>query len=219
MYWTSALRQMDLNPPGLVIEDFNMTFEIHHRRLGKIAFRPGAHATTQDPDNFRDYYRQVLRWHLGFWQTIRRHGLWFSGFSAALALFLVEVVVASLGLVLLTAALALLTPFVLVNYAAQSLGWDIDMGGVVDVHSVLVVGLLLALAIDYLLTCLTALAFRRPELLIYGLGFLAVRFVDATAVLWTIPQAWRTQSDGRWISPTRRASTGSPQPTARGQPS
>jgi cellulose synthase/poly-beta-1,6-N-acetylglucosamine synthase-like glycosyltransferase len=219
MYWTSALRQMDLNPPGLVIEDFNMTFEIHHRRLGKIAFHPGVHATTQDPDNFRDYYRQVLRWHLGFWQTIRRHGLWFSGFSAALALFFLEVVVASLGLVLLASALALLTPFVLVNYAAQSLAWDIDLGGVVDVYAILVVVLLLALAIDYLLTCLTALAFRRPELLLYGLGFLAVRFVDATAVLWTIPQAWRAQSDGRWISPKRRASTGSPQPTARGQPS
>jgi cellulose synthase/poly-beta-1,6-N-acetylglucosamine synthase-like glycosyltransferase len=219
MYWTSTLRQMDLNPPGLVIEDFNMTFEIHHRRLGKIAFHPGAYATTQDPDNFRDYYRQVLRWHLGFWQTLRRHGLWFSGFSAALVLFLIEVLAASLALLLLAAAMALLTPFMLVDYAAQSLGWDIDLGGVVDAYAVLITVLLLALAIDYLLTCLTALAFRRPALLLYGLGFLALRFVDATAALWTIPQAWRTHSDGRWISPKRRGSTGSSQPTARSRPS
>jgi cellulose synthase/poly-beta-1,6-N-acetylglucosamine synthase-like glycosyltransferase len=210
---------MDLNPRGLVIEDFNMTFEVHHRRLGKIAFHPGAYATTQDPDNFRDYYRQVLRWHLGFWQTLRRHGLWFSGFSAALVLFLIEVLAASLALVLLAAAMALLTPFMLVDYAAQSLGWDIDLGGVVDAYAVLMVVLLLALGIDYLLTCLTALAFRRPALLLYGLGFLALRFVDATAALWTIPQAWRTHSDGRWISPKRRGSTGSSQPTARSRPS
>ncbi|HEX6338925.1 MAG TPA: glycosyltransferase family 2 protein [Jiangellaceae bacterium] len=217
MYWTSTLRRMDLNPPGLVIEDFNMTFEIHHRRLGKIAFHPGVFATTQDPDNLRDYYRQVLRWHLGFWQTLRRHGFWFSGFSAALALFLIEVVTASVGLVLLAAALALLTPLVLVDYL--TLGWDIDLGGVVDVYTVLVMVLLLALAIDYLLTCLTALAFRRPALLLYGLGFLTLRFVDATAALWTIPQAWRARSDGRWTSPKRRRSARSPQPTARGQPS
>jgi cellulose synthase/poly-beta-1,6-N-acetylglucosamine synthase-like glycosyltransferase len=219
MYWTSTLRRMDLNPPGLVIEDFNMTFEIHHRRLGKIAFHPGVYATTQDPDNFRDYYRQVLRWHLGFWQTLRRHGFWFSGFSAALALFLIEVVVASVGLVLLAAALALLTPLVLVDYLAQRLGWGIDLGGIVDASAVVLLVFLFALAIDYLLTCLTALAFRRPELLLYGLGFLGVRVVDATAALWTIPQAWRTQSDGRWTSPKRRRATGSQQPAARGQPS
>src|SRR5690606_29605945 len=66
------------------------TRKIHHRRLGKIGFRPAAHATTQDPDNLPDSYRQVLRWHLGFWQTLRRHGLWRSGFCAALVLFVAE---------------------------------------------------------------------------------------------------------------------------------
>lgn len=218
MYRTSILRKMDLNPPGLVIEDFNMTFEVHHRRLGKIAFRPAVHATTQDPDNFRDYYRQVLRWHLGFWQTLRRHGFWISGFSAALALFLLEVIAASLGLVLLVAAMILLAPVILVNDVAPSLGWDIELGALVDAYGVLALVLLLALAVDYLLTCLTALAFRRPVLMLYGLGFLGLRFVDATAALWTIPQAWRTQSDGRWTSPTRRPSTHSPQPAARSRP-
>ena len=76
MYRTSVLAQMDLNPPGLVIEDFNMTFEVHHKRLGKIAFRPDIGATTQDPDNLPDYYKQITRWQLGLWQTVRRHRLW-----------------------------------------------------------------------------------------------------------------------------------------------
>ena len=218
MYRTSVLRKMDLNPPGLVIEDFNMTFEVHHRRLGKIAFRPAVHATTQDPDNFRDYYRQVLRWHLGFWQTLRRHGFWISGFSAALLLFVLEVVVASLGLVLLVTVMILLAPFTLVNYIAPSLGWDIELDALVDAHGVLALVLLLALAVDYLLTCLAALAFRRPILLLYGLGFFGLRFIDATVALWTIPQAWRKRSDGRWTSPTRRPSTPNPQPPARGRP-
>lgn len=206
MYRTTVLNEMDLNPPGLVIEDFNMTFEIHHRRLGKVAFRPDVHATTQDPDNFRDYYRQVLRWHLGFWQTLRRHGFWFSGFSAALALFVTEVVVASLGLVLLISAMVLLTPIVLINYLAQALGWAVDLGGFVEAFVVLSMILVLAASVDYALTLLTAVAYRRPVLLRYGLGFLVLRFVDATAALWTMPQAWRARSDGRWSSPTRRPS-------------
>lgn len=209
MYRTTVLNEMDLNPPGLVIEDFNMTFEIHHRRLGKIAFQPDVHATTQDPDNVRDYYRQVLRWYLGFWQTLRRHGFWLSGFSAALALFVTEVVVASLGLVLLIGAVVLLTPIVLINTLAQALGLALDLGGFVEAFVVLSMILVLAAGVDYVLTLLTAVAYRRPVLLRYGLGFLILRFVDATAALRTMPQAWRARSDGRWISPTRRPSTDS----------
>ncbi len=29
---------MDMNPPGLVIEDFNMTFEVYQKQLGKVGF-------------------------------------------------------------------------------------------------------------------------------------------------------------------------------------
>lgn len=217
MYRTSVLRHMDLNPPGLVIEDFNMTFEIHRKRLGKIAFRPAVYATTQDPDNFRDYYRQVLRWHLGFWQTLRRHGFWLSGFSAALALFLTEVVLASVGVVVLVGAVALLSPILLANLVAQAFGWAPEFAGLADVYLILLGLLGFVAALDYSLTCVTSLALRRPVLLWYGLGFLALRFVDATVVLRTLPQAWRTPSDGRWTSPTRRPATGAP-PVVRGQP-
>lgn len=204
MYRTRILREMDLNPPGLVIEDFNMTFEVHRKRLGKIAFRPSVHATTQDPDNFRDYYRQVLRWHLGFWQTLRRHGFWRSGFSAALALFLTEVLVASIGIVLLGGLLLTMGALVLFGYGPLVLDLLAGLFSLSGAYLTLPTLLLFLALPDYLLTCATAVAFRRPQLLLYGLGFLALRFVDATAALRTIPRAWRIRSDGRWISPTRR---------------
>ena len=41
-----ALRDIDIDAPGLVIEDFNMTFEVHAKRLGRIAFRPGRRSPT-----------------------------------------------------------------------------------------------------------------------------------------------------------------------------
>jgi len=210
MYRTSVLKAMDLNPPGLVIEDFNMTFEIHHKRLGKIGFRPAVHATTQDPDNLPDYYRQVLRWHLGFWQTLRHHGLWRSGFCAALVLFVVEIFLASLGLVLLIVLLVIAGTAAAASQLWSAPEWvDTPVDLVASYSPLVSVVLFLALP-DYLLTCLTAVAFRRPSLLLYGVGFLALRVVDATAMLVAIPMAWRVRSTGQWTSPTRR-----PVPAAR----
>jgi biofilm PGA synthesis N-glycosyltransferase PgaC len=205
MYRTNVLPKMDLNPPGLVIEDFNMTFEIHRKRLGKIAFRPGVGATTQDPDNARDYCRQVVRWQLGFWQTVRRHGFWRSWFSAALALFILEVLLASVVLVAIAAACGLLVLAAIAGATTGGPHWigapDRVLGSYITAPNVL---LFLALP-DYLLTCFVAAALRRPSLLVYGLGFLPIRLVDAVITLRTLPQAWRARSSGHWTSPTRRA--------------
>ena len=38
IYRTEVLPRIDMNPPGLVIEDFNMTFEVYQKRLGKVGF-------------------------------------------------------------------------------------------------------------------------------------------------------------------------------------
>ena len=96
IYRTAVLPRMDMNPPGLAIEDFNMTFEVYQRRLGKVGFTLGAVAVTQDPDNFRDYIRQTRRWALGLWQTVRRHPPRLNLFTAMLALMLHELITSSL---------------------------------------------------------------------------------------------------------------------------
>ncbi|MCA1672954.1 MAG: glycosyltransferase family 2 protein, partial [Actinobacteria bacterium] len=205
MYRTEVLSRIDLNPPGLVIEDFNMTFELHRKRLGKIAFTPSVFGTTQDPDNLHDYYRQICRWWLGFWQTLRRHKVWFSWFSAALVLFVLEVLVASLVLVLagLTVVLLALAPAT----GGIALGWE----WYAAFHSTLTPlvspeNLFLFLFVpDYLLTIAVALWLRRPSLLVYGVAFILIRLIDSTATLWTLQRTWRARSTGRWTSPARRA--------------
>jgi poly-beta-1,6-N-acetyl-D-glucosamine synthase len=211
MYRTSVLAEMDLNPPGLVIEDFNMTFELHRKRLGKIAFRPDLGATTQDPDNLPDYYRQITRWQLGLWQTVRRHGLWPSWFCFALGVFLLEVVVASL-LLLAVAAGVLLAPLADLGTGLLSWGWLAAVDGFLDSYVTLTGLLLLVVLPDYLLTCVAAVAMRRPSLLLYGLGFLPIRVIDATALLRTLPMAWRSRSSGLWTSPGRRPTPASGPP-------
>ena len=74
MYRTAAVKKIKIDAPGFVIEDFNMTFELHAKSLGAIAFDPSrAIAYTQDRDTAGDYFRQTYRWTLGFWQALVRH--------------------------------------------------------------------------------------------------------------------------------------------------
>lgn len=203
VYRTSALREIDINPEGLVIEDFNMTFEVHHKRLGRISMKPDTKAYSQDPFTLRDYYRQVSRWTLGLWQTIRRHKLWPSSFCAALLLYVLEVVLVSLVLL----ATVLVGAFVVLG----TFGGDAVLAlpffeeGFTAVTAFLpLTAVLVGLFVpDYMLTCLMAMVRRRPSYLVYGLFFFPIRIVDAFLALRTIPKAWTARSDGRWASPVR----------------
>ena len=95
LYRTTVLPRITINPLGLVIEDFNMTFEVYRKRLGRIGFTLAAKAVTQDPDTVHDYVKQTKRWALGLWQTVRRHRLHLDRFSAMLSLLLLELLTAS----------------------------------------------------------------------------------------------------------------------------
>jgi poly-beta-1,6-N-acetyl-D-glucosamine synthase len=201
MYRTRALARIDISAPGLIIEDFNMTFEVHRKRLGRVAFHPDVIGYTQDPNNLRDYVRQVKRWQLGFWQTLRRHGLWVSGFTASLALMVLELVAASLMLVLLPIALLL----AVLHNSAPGVPTMLDgvatwASGVFDPLHVL----LFIFVPDYALSCIVAAVQRRPSYLLFGLAFLPMRVVDAAIVIWAIPAMAFKKSSGKWVSPTRR---------------
>lgn len=204
-YRTSTLREIDVNPKGLVIEDFNMTFDVHRKRLGRISMSPNASAVCQDPFTIGDYVRQVRRWTLGFWQTVRLHGIWPSLFWFALLCYLAEVLLVAILLLSATLLTALTVLPLLVGDMVLGAGaYAAAYAAVTAVLPlpVLLVGLLVP---DYVLTCVVAALRRRPSYLIYGLFFLPLRLVDSYLVLRTLPQAWRSSSDGRWRSPGRKA--------------
>jgi len=205
LYRTRVLPEITINPRGLVIEDFNMTFEVYRKGLGRVAFCVGAVAVTQDPDTVRDYVRQTKRWALGLWQTVRRHGWRPDLLSAVVTLMLAELLTASavfLALPLLVAVLAApdLVP------AAGRLPVLGPLHAAVAGHLTLTT-IFWGMAVpDYLLTVVVAAVERRPGYLLHGLAFLPLRTVDAAIALYTLPRAWRERSTGRWTSPTRRAS-------------
>jgi biofilm PGA synthesis N-glycosyltransferase PgaC len=213
MYRTKVLPYMDLNPPGLVIEDFNMTFEVYQKRLGKVAFTLGAVAETQDPDTLRDYVKQTRRWAVGLWQTVRRHPPRANLFTAMLAVLLLELITSSaIFLMLPLLILVLVVP----DVAPAALGWPLfaDVHAVVAAHMKLSAVLFGVALPDYALTVLVVVLERRPRLLLLGLFFPLLRIVDAAIGLSAIPAGWLVRSNGTWKSPARRVIDAAPIPVA-----
>jgi len=77
-YRTCLLHDVDWQG-GTLVEDMDLTVQVHRRRLGKIGFARDAVAYTQDPQLISDYVGQITRWHSGTWQVMRRHKLPFGG--------------------------------------------------------------------------------------------------------------------------------------------
>ncbi len=204
MYRTQVLAYMDLDPPGLVIEDFNMTFEVYQKRLGKVAFTLSAVAVTQDPDTLRDYVKQTRRWAVGLWQTVRRHPPRANLFTAMLAVLLLELISSSVIFLLLPILVVVL---VVPDLAPQALNWPAfaDVHAVVAAHMKLSAVLFGVALPDYAMTCLVSVLDRRPRLLLLGLFFPLLRIVDAAIALSAVPAGWFVRSNGTWQSPARRA--------------
>ncbi|HEY7145798.1 MAG TPA: glycosyltransferase family 2 protein [Streptosporangiaceae bacterium] len=203
IYRTAVLPRMEMNPPGLVIEDFNMTFEVYQRRLGHVGFTLGAVAVTQDPDNLHDYIRQTRRWALGLWQTVRRHPPRLNLFTAMLALSLTELVTSCLLFITLPPLIAVL---MLPHISSATLTMPVlgPVYAAVSAH-VTLPRILYGVGVpDFAMTCLVTLAERRPRLLLSAVFFPFMRVLDAFIGLQAIPLAWLASSNGVWKSPARR---------------
>jgi biofilm PGA synthesis N-glycosyltransferase PgaC len=73
IYKTSVLRQLGGYPCRTVTEDTDLTWLITEKG-GKILYVPEARGYTKEPSNFKQFSRQIKRWHTGFWQTLKVHG-------------------------------------------------------------------------------------------------------------------------------------------------
>lgn len=69
---TDIIRKLDFAAESLT-EDFDLTLQIHRKKLGRIRFIPEAVNFTQDPRTIKDFYMQTLRWQRGFFQGVRKY--------------------------------------------------------------------------------------------------------------------------------------------------
>jgi cellulose synthase/poly-beta-1,6-N-acetylglucosamine synthase-like glycosyltransferase len=68
---TSAFKSIEWNDSP--VEDMDWTYQIHRKKLGKIAYAPNAIVYTQEPQTFKSYVAQMLRWYRGYWLTTARY--------------------------------------------------------------------------------------------------------------------------------------------------
>lgn len=196
MYRTDVLKQINIVAPGLVIEDFNMTFEVHRRQLGKVAYSPAVKCSTEDPATLLDYSRQVRRWYLGFWQTIGKQGIWAGKFWMALAPVVLESFISALFIL----ALPILLIWSFADYSFDNPLPGLWNGSITFSPEL---GIVIFLMADFLMSCLAAVILWRPLLIVYGLCFPFIRAIDALWFTMTLWQAFKVNSDGRWKSPER----------------
>ena len=203
IYRARVLPEIDMNPPGLVIEDFNMTFELYRRKLGRVGFTLDAVAETQDPDRLIDYVRQTRRWSLGLWQTVRRLPPRPSLFGLMLCLLLLELVTAAVTFLVLPLLVVVL---VLPDITPAALTWPVEgpLHTVIAAHLNLPALLFGMLAPDFLLTCIVVAIERRFRYLAAFLAFPVMRLIDAYLAMRTLVPGMLRRSDGRWTSPVRR---------------
>lgn len=185
MYRSSVLERLRFYIPGLAIEDFGLAFQIRRYGLGLIAHYPFIGGVCHDPYSVNDYYEQVRRWNMGFFQTLRHFGLWPSLFCFMVVLFTTEILVTSVFFAVFP---------VVCGVAASAGVWRPEL-----VRDVAIVVYLT----DYVLTVAAAIKARRPMLLLYGLGFFYFRILDSLIFLRTLPAGLLTKSESVWTSPSR----------------
>ena len=72
VYSSEALRQLDPDPVAPT-EDIDFCWQIHRKRLGKIAYAPRARVETGVPVGLGDYLKQIKRWDRGWHYALRKH--------------------------------------------------------------------------------------------------------------------------------------------------
>jgi len=86
MFATDVLGQLTIDSDTLA-EDMDLTLQVH--KLGKkTMFVSEAKVYTQDPNSFKDYVKQVTRWTRGYWQIIKKHGIFSIGKKKPVDLYL-----------------------------------------------------------------------------------------------------------------------------------
>lgn len=212
IYRTKVLQQLAIDVPGLIIEDFNLAFQVHKKKLGKIAHHPSVYAIDQDPDNLNDYMRQLRRWNVGYWQTVKHNGVWPSKFWLSQGWFAAEVLLYSLLLVALPAIIFILT--LTTGRTAEPVA---VIGGrtLTSFHVFVIVVYSGLFLVDYMLSLVVAAVDRRYMLAVYGLAFPFIRVIDALVLLSSLKEGLFSQSAGRWRPPTRYTQITSPSPPSR----
>ena len=160
---TDIIKELDFTVDSLT-EDFDLTLQFHRKKLGKIRYIPKAVNYTQDPQTYKDFAKQTLRWQRGFFQGMMRHRI---GTQA-------KVLDAYVGYQVLQTFLYLMQLLVAIPYLsfATNNPWLLPMALGVN------------FAIMSLLAVGTAGVVRRPSILLGLPGFYLLSMTELALYFW-----------------------------------
>ena len=186
-YRTSILPSLDWQG-GTLVEDMDLTIQVHRKCLGDVVYVQQAISHTQDPRRVRDYIGQLTRWYSGAWQVMRLRRLPVGRQAIDLEFGLV----AAEGL--LYSAINLALPLLLIVMPDLVWRW-----------------MALDLAVMMATAAMCAVKLRRPDVLLWSPTFVVLRLISSFLWLrtfWTEIVRQRTLST--WFSPRRYQSRHSP---------
>ena len=179
-YRTSIVPLLDWNG-GTLVEDMDLTIQVHRKRLGTVRYVPGALSYTQDPRRLGDYIGQITRWYSGTWQVMRLRRLPFGRQRIDLEIAFLA------GEGLVYSAFTLLLP--LIALFAPTVVWRW-----------LVLDQLITLAAAVVCAC----RLRRLDVLLWSPSFIVLRLINC--VLW-LRTFWteivRRNTLTMWFTPER----------------
>ncbi|HEX7456642.1 MAG TPA: glycosyltransferase [Candidatus Nanoarchaeia archaeon] len=204
IYRSDILKQLKIDTPGILIEDFNLAFQFHKKKIAKLGYHPSLIAWDQYPDNLKDYVSQVRRWNIGFFQTVKANGIWPSFFWLTLGVFSFEVIANSIFVLFVPLLLLYLVP-TWYSGANSILGGFTSLYQHFGPYRHLVFGDIFigVFLIDYATTVVIGLMNKKPQMLFYGLFFFPMHFVVSLVLLSSIIPGFFSSSAGRWTPPTR----------------
>ncbi len=74
LFNTKLLKEMGKFPERTIVEDMDLTWKAHLKKIN-IKFVPEAVCYSKDPENWRQYKAQMMRWNRGFLQCIAQYKL------------------------------------------------------------------------------------------------------------------------------------------------
>ena len=159
---TNIISQLNFES-GSLTEDFDLTLQIHRKNLGSIKFIPEAVNYTQDPRTIHDFYAQTLRWQRGFFQGLKayRIGLHPRAIDVGITYQMAESLY-------YFAQLCIVIPLLILTSASQGVVLFTLLGDYVVV---------------FFLAIFSAVAAKRPSIMIALTYFYVLRFIELAGFL------------------------------------
>ena len=186
---TDIIKDLDYENTGIA-EDFDITLQVHRKKLGAIVYIPKAVNFTQDPQSYRDFIKQNQRWMRGYFQGVKKYRI-------GIRPQLIDIMI---GSQLLMTALFLFQIFFLAPYIIthSSYGW---------------LTVLAMIALDFTINSVVAIgasvAAKRWELLGAMPYFYFLRFTEITIHVWSfveifILRKFKQNNNAGWSTAGRR---------------